>query len=63
MRERGRAADPVIRQKVATLWIGEQVLQLNAYRSLTRILRGVAVGSGGAADTGAAPLAPAATSG
>ncbi len=40
VRERGRAADPVLRQKVAELWIGEQVLQLNAYRSLTRILRG-----------------------
>jgi alkylation response protein AidB-like acyl-CoA dehydrogenase len=37
---RGRAGDPVIRQKVAALWIGEQALQLNAYRSLTRILRG-----------------------
>jgi alkylation response protein AidB-like acyl-CoA dehydrogenase len=47
VRERGRAADPVIRQKVATLWIGEQVLQLNAYRSLTRILRGVAPGPEG----------------
>jgi alkylation response protein AidB-like acyl-CoA dehydrogenase len=40
VRERGRAADPVIRQKVAALWIGEQALQLNAYRSLTRLLRG-----------------------
>jgi alkylation response protein AidB-like acyl-CoA dehydrogenase len=40
VRERGRAADPVIRQKVAALWIGEQALQFNAYRSLTRILRG-----------------------
>ena len=40
VRERGRAADPVLRQKIAALWIGEQVLQLNAYRSLTRILRG-----------------------
>jgi alkylation response protein AidB-like acyl-CoA dehydrogenase len=40
VRERGRAADPIVRQKVAALWIGEQVLQLNAYRSLTRILRG-----------------------
>jgi alkylation response protein AidB-like acyl-CoA dehydrogenase len=40
VRERGRAADPVVRQKVAALWIGEQVLQLNAYRSLTRIVRG-----------------------
>jgi alkylation response protein AidB-like acyl-CoA dehydrogenase len=40
VRERGRAADPIIRQKVAALWIGEQALQLNAYRSLTRTLRG-----------------------
>ena len=37
---RGRAADPVLRQKIAGLWIGEQALQLNAYRSLTKILRG-----------------------
>jgi alkylation response protein AidB-like acyl-CoA dehydrogenase len=37
---RGRNADPVIRQKIAELWIGEQALQLNGYRSLTRILRG-----------------------
>jgi alkylation response protein AidB-like acyl-CoA dehydrogenase len=47
VRERGRAADPVIRQKVAALWIGEQVLQLNAYRSLTRILHGVPPGPEG----------------
>ncbi len=40
VRERGRGDDPVVRQKVAGLWIGEQALQLNAYRSLTRILRG-----------------------
>ncbi|MBI1848497.1 MAG: acyl-CoA dehydrogenase family protein [Candidatus Rokubacteria bacterium] len=40
VRESGRAGDPVIRQKVASLWIGEQALQMNAYRSLTRILRG-----------------------
>jgi len=40
VRERGRAGDPVIRQRVAALWIGEQALQLNAYRSLTRILKG-----------------------
>jgi alkylation response protein AidB-like acyl-CoA dehydrogenase len=39
-RERGRADDPVVRQKVAGLWIGEQALQLNGYRSLTKILRG-----------------------
>jgi alkylation response protein AidB-like acyl-CoA dehydrogenase len=47
VRERGRADDPIIRQKVAALWIGEQALQLNAYRSLTRILRGVAPGPEG----------------
>jgi alkylation response protein AidB-like acyl-CoA dehydrogenase len=40
VRERGRAADPVVRQKVAALWIGEQALQLNAYRSLTKLLKG-----------------------
>ena len=40
VRDRGRAADPIVRQKVAALWIGEQALQMNAYRSLTRILRG-----------------------
>jgi alkylation response protein AidB-like acyl-CoA dehydrogenase len=37
---RGRGTDPVIRQKIAELWIGEQALQLNGYRSLTNILRG-----------------------
>ncbi len=40
VRDRGRAGDPVIRQKVAALAIGEQALQLNAFRSLTRILQG-----------------------
>jgi alkylation response protein AidB-like acyl-CoA dehydrogenase len=40
VRERGRAGDPIVRQKIAGLWIGEQALMLNAYRSLTRILRG-----------------------
>ncbi len=40
VRERGAGRDPIVRQKVARLWIGEQALQLNAYRSLTRILRG-----------------------
>jgi alkylation response protein AidB-like acyl-CoA dehydrogenase len=40
IRERGRGTDPVVRQKVAELWIGEQALQLNGYRSLTKILRG-----------------------
>ena len=37
---RGRGADPVVRQKIAELWIGEQALQLNGYRSLTKILKG-----------------------
>jgi alkylation response protein AidB-like acyl-CoA dehydrogenase len=38
----GRPAvqDPVVRQKLAALAIGERCLQLNGYRSLTRILRG-----------------------
>ncbi len=40
VQERGRAQDPVIRQKVAAIWIGEQALQLNAYRGLTKILNG-----------------------
>ena len=39
-REHGRNADPLVRQKLAGLWIGEQALQMSAYRSLTRILRG-----------------------
>jgi alkylation response protein AidB-like acyl-CoA dehydrogenase len=39
-RDRGRARDRVVRQKIAALWIGEQALQLNGYRSLTRTLRG-----------------------
>jgi alkylation response protein AidB-like acyl-CoA dehydrogenase len=29
-----------VRQKIAELWIGEQALALNGYRSLTKILRG-----------------------
>src|SRR5262249_36333279 len=36
----GKSRDPVVRQKIAELWIGEQALQLNGYRSLTKILRG-----------------------
>jgi alkylation response protein AidB-like acyl-CoA dehydrogenase len=39
-RSRGKSGDPVVRQKIAGLWIGEQALQMNAYRSLTKILRG-----------------------
>src|SRR5213083_569524 len=40
VKERRRGGDPLVRQKVAALWIGEQALQMNAYRSLTKILRG-----------------------
>ena len=39
-RSRGRNTDPVVRQTIAGLWIGEQALQINGYRSLTRILEG-----------------------
>src|SRR5207253_2039567 len=46
-RRTGRAADPVIRQEVAGLAIGEQCLRLNGYRSLTKILRGGAPGPEG----------------
>jgi alkylation response protein AidB-like acyl-CoA dehydrogenase len=43
----GRASDPAVRQRIATLWIGEQCLRLNGYRSLTKILRGGAPGPEG----------------
>ena len=46
-RERGRSVDPMMRQRIADLWIGEQALQMNAYRSLTRILRGGSPGPEG----------------
>ena len=46
-REQGRSGDPMMRQRIADLWIGEQALQMNAYRSLTRILRGGAPGPEG----------------
>jgi alkylation response protein AidB-like acyl-CoA dehydrogenase len=39
--------DPVVRQKIAALAIGERVLQLNGYRSLTKILKGGAPGPEG----------------
>jgi alkylation response protein AidB-like acyl-CoA dehydrogenase len=45
--ERGAGGDPIVRQKIARLWIGEQALQLNAYRSLTRILKGAQPGPEG----------------
>ena len=40
VKERGAAHDPIVRQKVARLYIAEQALQLNGYRSLTNIMRG-----------------------
>src|SRR6058998_2597628 len=42
-----KSVDPIVRQKVAGLWIGEQALALNGYRSLTNILRGGAPGPEG----------------
>jgi alkylation response protein AidB-like acyl-CoA dehydrogenase len=41
------SADPVIRQKIAELMVGERCLQLAGYRSLTRILQGGAPGPEG----------------
>ncbi len=38
------ARDPILRQKIAALLVGERILQLNGYRSLTSILRGQAPG-------------------
>jgi alkylation response protein AidB-like acyl-CoA dehydrogenase len=47
-RNGGTAADdPVLRQKLAGLCIAERCLQLNGYRSLTKILRGGAPGPEG----------------
>jgi alkylation response protein AidB-like acyl-CoA dehydrogenase len=43
----GRAADPVVRQRVAALTIGERALELNGYRSLTNILKRGAPGPEG----------------
>jgi alkylation response protein AidB-like acyl-CoA dehydrogenase len=44
---RGKSGDPVVRQKIAELWIGEQALALNGYRSLTKIIKGGAPGPEG----------------
>ena len=47
-RDGGTAADdPVLRQKLAGLAVAERCLQLNGYRSLTRILRGLSPGPEG----------------
>src|SRR5881398_11233 len=47
VQEQRKGADPILRQKLAALWIGEQALQLNGYRSLAKILRGGAPGPEG----------------
>jgi alkylation response protein AidB-like acyl-CoA dehydrogenase len=39
-KERGASSDPIVRQKLAHLFISEQALQLNGYRGLTNIMRG-----------------------
>ena len=44
---RTAAEEPVIRQKLAGLMVAERCIQLNGYRSLTRILRGGAPGPEG----------------
>ncbi len=46
-RRTGRASDPLVRQRIAALAIGEQCLRLNGYRSLTKIVRGGAPGPEG----------------
>src|SRR3989441_775364 len=40
VKERKRGGDPLVRQNAAARWLGEEALQMNAYRSLTKILRG-----------------------
>ena len=40
VQQQKKSTDPIVRQKVASLWTSEQALQLNGYRSLTNILRG-----------------------
>ena len=39
-KERGATSSPIVRQKLAHLYISEQALQLNGYRGLTNIMRG-----------------------
>ena len=47
-RNGGRAADdPLVRQKIVSILIGEKCLQLGGYRSLTRLLQGKAPGPEG----------------
>ena len=49
VRRRRQSDDPVLRQRVADLVIGERILQLNGYRGLTKILRGGQPGPEGSA--------------
>lgn len=37
-RRTGRAADPVVRQKLAQAWIVTEIMRVNGYRSLTNVL-------------------------
>jgi alkylation response protein AidB-like acyl-CoA dehydrogenase len=43
----GKAADPLVRQKLAQLYIETEVMRFNGYRGLTRMLRGEAPGPEG----------------
>jgi alkylation response protein AidB-like acyl-CoA dehydrogenase len=45
--DHGQANNPVLRQRIAGIVIGEHALKLNGYRSLTRILKGGAPGPEG----------------
>jgi alkylation response protein AidB-like acyl-CoA dehydrogenase len=40
VRDRGRAGDPLIRQRLATAWTKVKIMQINGYRSLTDALNG-----------------------
>ncbi len=39
VRERGLADDPIVRQRIGQLYVESEVLRLNAYRGLTRIMK------------------------
>jgi alkylation response protein AidB-like acyl-CoA dehydrogenase len=49
-RDNGRAADPMVRQRLARAWSKVKIMQINGYRSLTAAL-------GSSTDTGVAALA------
>jgi alkylation response protein AidB-like acyl-CoA dehydrogenase len=48
-RKRRQTDDPIVRQRLADLVIGERILQLNGYRMLTKTLRGDRPGPEGSA--------------